>query len=145
MRKTILVVLLLPFMAISQQILPEVERARVVDEILEERFNNLLPQLMDQAGLDMWVLISREYNEDPVLKTMLPATWLNARRRTIILFYRDKQKNTIEKLAVARYDIGKSIKSAWDKEKEPDQWKRLMQLITERNPNKIEILCMSQE
>ena len=137
MRKTILVVLLLPFMAISQQILPEVERARVVDEILEERFNNLLPQLMDQAGLDMWVLISREYNEDPVLKTMLPATWLNARRRTIILFYRDKQKNTIEKLAVARYDIGKSIKSAWDKEKEPDQWKRLMQLITERNPEKI--------
>ena len=133
MRKTILVVLLLPFMAISQQILPEVERARVVDEILEERFNNLLPQLMDQAGLDMWVLISREYNEDPVLKTMLPATWLNARRRTIILFYRDKQKNTIEKLAVARYDIGKSIKSAWDKEKEPDQWKRLMQLIILRN------------
>lgn len=121
----------------SQQILPENKRARVVDEILEERFNILLPKLMDTAEMDMWILISREYNEDPVLKTMLPATWLNARRRTILLFYRDKKNSTIEKLAVARYDVGKSIKSAWDVQKEPDQWKRLLQLITERNPKKI--------
>jgi len=121
----------------AQQILPEVERARVVDEILADRFNNLLPQLMDRADIDMWILISREYNEDPVLRTMLPSTWLNARRRTILLFYRDKAKNTIEKLAVARYNVGENIESAWDKEKEPNQWKRLMQLIAERNPKKI--------
>jgi len=121
----------------AQQILPEQDRAKVVDEILAHRFNNLLPELMDAANIDMWVLISREYNEDAVLKTMLPSTWLNARRRTILLFYRDKAKNTIEKLAVARYNVGDNIQSAWDKEKEPDQWKRLMQLITERNPNTI--------
>ncbi|MEM9647403.1 MAG: M24 family metallopeptidase [Bacteroidota bacterium] len=121
----------------AQQILPEVERARVVDEILEERFTHLLPKLMDQTGIDMWILISREYNEDPVLKTMLPATWLNARRRTILVFYRDKAKNTMERLAVARYNVGKSIVSAWDKEKEPNQWKRLIQLIEERNPKQI--------
>lgn len=121
----------------SQQILPESERARVIDEILDERFNKLLPELMDQTDIDMWILISREYNEDPVLRTMLPATWLNARRRTILLFYRDREKNTIDKLAVARYNVGKNIESAWDKEKEPDQWKRLMQLIEERNPKKI--------
>lgn len=123
--------------ALAQRILPEVERARVVDEILEDRFNNLLPQLMDKTDIDMWILISREYNEDPVLRTMLPSTWLNARRRTILLFYRDKAKNTIEKLAVARYNVGENIESAWDKEKEPNQWKRLMQLIEERNPKKI--------
>lgn len=121
----------------AQQILNEKERAQVIDEILDDRFNNLLPELMDAADLDMWVVISREYNEDPVIKTMLPATWLNARRRTILLFYRDKAKNTIEKLAVARYNVGKNIVSAWDKEKEPNQWKRLMQLISERNPKKI--------
>ena len=121
----------------SQQILSEYERARVVDEILEDRLTNLLPSLMDETSIDMWVIISREYNEDPVLKTMLPATWLNARRRTILLFYRNAKKNTIEKLAVARYNVGKSIVSAWDKEKEPNQWKRLMQLIEERNPTKI--------
>ncbi len=132
-----LLFLLVPYFLFSQQILSEREQAKVIDEILAERFTNLLPQLMDEAGLDMWVLISREYNEDPVLRTMLPATWLNARRRTILLFYRDKENDSIHKLAVARYNVGKNIVSAWDKEKEPDQWKRLVQLIEERNPDKI--------
>ena len=138
MKKIIFLVALVAFQfSNAQQILPESERARVIDEILNDKFNNLLPGLMDQAGIDMWLIISREYNEDPVLRTMLPATWLNARRRTILLFYRDKAKNTIEKLAVARYNVGDNIVSAWDKEQEPDQWKRLMELIVERNPNKI--------
>jgi Xaa-Pro aminopeptidase len=137
MKRIVLALLLGCFYGNAQQILPERERARVVDEILADRFNKLLPKLMDRTGIDMWVLISREYNEDPVLKTMLPATWLNARRRTIILFYRDKTNNSIDKLAVARYNFGENIFSAWDKEKEPDQWKRLIQLIEERNPDKI--------
>ncbi|MEP0265718.1 M24 family metallopeptidase [Dokdonia sp.] len=123
--------------SITAQVVPERERAAIIDEILEDRFNTLLPALMDRSDIDMWVLISREYNEDPVLKTMLPATWLNARRRTILVFYRDKNKNTIEKLAIARYNVGKSITSAWDKEKEPNQWKALTQIIEARNPQKI--------
>jgi Xaa-Pro aminopeptidase len=123
----------------TYSILKERDRAVVKDELLEDRFTNLLPALMDKAGIDMWILIAREYNEDPILKTMLPATWLNARRRTIIVFYRNAAKNTLERLAVARYDIGKSIQSAWDKEKEPNQWKALAEIIKERNPNKIGI------
>lgn len=138
MKKTFFILFLIGFQIMqSQQILPEWQRAQVVDEILVNRFNNLLPALMDTADIDMWIVISREYNEDPVIRTMLPAKWLNARRRTILLFYRDRGKDTIEKLAVARYNVGESIVSAWDKEKEPNQWKRLMQLIEERNPKKI--------
>ncbi|AXT19885.1 M24 family metallopeptidase [Flavobacteriaceae bacterium AU392] len=137
MKKIILLLLICGFQANSQQILSEKDQAKIVDELLAERFNNLLPQLMDRTGIDMWVLISREYNEDPVLRTMLPATWLNARRRTIILFYRNKEKNTLDKLAVARYNFGDNIISAWDKEKEPNQWKRLVELIEERNPKSI--------
>mgnify|MGYP000055940811 CR=1 FL=1 len=135
-----LILLFIFFFQISQaQIVSEKERAILKNAILEDRFTNLLPELMDNANIDMWLLISREYNEDPVLKTMLPATWLNARRRTIIVFYRDKKKNTLERLAVARYDIGKSIKSAWNKEKQPNQWKALVEIIKARNPNKIAV------
>ena len=122
---------------LTHNIVDEKEQAKIRDEILEDRFNNLLPKLMDENEIDMWVVISREYNEDPVIKTMLPSIWLNARRRTILVFYRNKEKNTIEKLAVARYDVGKSIKSAWNKEEEPDQWKALSRIIEERNPTKI--------
>ncbi|WP_405252029.1 M24 family metallopeptidase [Dokdonia sp. Asnod3-C12] len=135
--KTLLLLLLLPFTCMYGQILTERDRADVIDEVLADRFDNLLPTLMDRADIDMWVVISREYNEDPVIKTMLPSTWLNARRRTILVFYRNKEKNTIEKLAVARYNVGKNIISAWDKEKQPDQWARLLEIIEEREPSKI--------
>jgi len=137
--RTIVFVLLFCTQISFAQILPEKERALLKDEILEDRFKNLLPGLMEDANIDMWLLISREYNEDPVLKTMLPATWLNARRRTIIVFYRNKKEKIIERLAVARYNIGKSIQSSWDKEKEPSQWKALVDIIASRNPDKIGI------
>lgn len=125
--------------SLTAQILPERDRAILKDEILADRFNNLLPQLMDDTNIDMWLVISREYNEDPVMRTMLPATWLNARRRTILVFYRNKAENTIEKIAVARYDVGKNITSAWEKEKQPLQWARLVEIIEERKPEKIGI------
>ena len=139
MRTILSMILFLSIQVSVSQILSEKDRAILKDELLEDRFQNLLPQLMDDANLDMWLLISREYNEDPVLKTMLPARWLNARRRTMILFYRNKKQNTIERIAVARYDIGKSIKSAWNKEQEPNQWKALSDIIAKRNPTKIGI------
>lgn len=134
---TLLLLVCLVYTVKAQDILSVRDQAKLIDEILEERFNVLLPKLMDASEIDMWIVISREYNEDPVIRTMLPATWLNARRRTILVFFRDRTKNTIEKLAVARYNVGKSIKSAWDKEKNPDQWARLVEIIKERNPSKI--------
>ena len=139
MRTLLSMILFFSIQVSISQILSEKNRAILKDELLEDRFQNLLPQLMDEANLDMWLLISREYNEDPVLKTMLPARWLNARRRTMILFYRNKEQNTLERIAVARYDIGKSIKSAWNKEQEPNQWKALSDIIAKRNPAKIGI------
>ena len=137
--KKILIIYLLFSMSIQAQIMSEKDRAALKDEILADRFNELLPELMDKTGIDMWVIISREYNEDPVMRTMLPAKWLNARRRTILVFYRDKEHDTIEKLAVARYDVGKNIQSAWNKEEQPDQWQALVDIIEKRNPEKIGI------
>ncbi len=120
-------------------ILPLDERAAVEDRILEERIKTLLPILMRREGIDMWLVISREYNEDPVLRTLLPATWLSARRHTMLVFFDKGEKEGVECLAVARYNVGNTFKSAWDSDKEPNQWKRLVQLIEERKPKKIGI------
>ncbi|MFL0354741.1 M24 family metallopeptidase [Xanthomarina sp. GH4-25] len=132
-------IFILNYSTVKGQVLPERDRAEMRDAILKDRFENVLPKLMDENGIDMWLVIGREYNEDPVMKTMLPATWLNARRRTILVFFRNKATNTIERLAVARYDVGDNITSAWDKEKQPSQWGRLLELIEERDPKTIGI------
>ena len=123
----------------AQQVLPLREQSKVIDEILEDRLNNLLPVLMKETGIDMWILISEEYNEDPVLKTMLPAAWLNARRTTMLVFYQDETTKRFEKMAVARYDVGENIKAAWDMKQFPDQWEALLNIITTRKPGKIGI------
>ena len=139
MKKLLLAALLTAAGFAHAQALPVREQARVVNEILAERLDVLLPELMKKNNVDMWVLISREYNEDPVLKTMLPAEWLNARRRTILVFYQNPTTSKYEKLAIARYDVGTAIKGAWDMKRFPDQWDALADVINTRNPNKIAI------
>ncbi len=120
-------------------ILTPQQQSETIDLWLEERLNNVLPEMMEKTGIDMWLLISREYNEDPVLKTLLPSTWLSARRRTILVMYKAKGALEVEKLAVVRYDVGKSFKKAWFPEQQPNQWERLVEIIRERNPEKIGI------
>jgi Xaa-Pro aminopeptidase len=138
MKKIILAILLLTVSQVqAQEILPLRSQASIIDEINAERFSVLLPKLMEREGIDMWVLISREYNEDPILKTMLPAEWLSARRRTMIVFYHDSAKKVNEQLAIARYNVGEQIKAAWDMKQFPDQWDALIDLIVKRNPKKI--------
>ncbi len=95
------------------KILNERERADIIDEVLADRFDNLLPKLMRREGIDMWILISREYNEDPVMRTMLPAEWLSARRRTVMAFFDKGGTEGIEKMAIALYDVG-ILKASWD-------------------------------
>lgn len=128
---------LIPFLGYSQQILPLKDRAAIIDEIQKDRLENLLPRLMEEADLDMWVLITREYNEDPIIKTLLPPTWLNARRQTILVFSRDKNSGEISSAAITRYPFGKHIPSIWNKEKQPDQWQALADYIVSINPKNI--------
>jgi Xaa-Pro aminopeptidase len=127
-----------PPAAAVPSILPLRERAEVQDRWLAERLDTLVPQLMRREAVDMWILVAGEYDEDPVLATMLPATWLSARRRTILLFHDRGPERGVERLAVARYPAG-SFASAWDPEREPDQWARLAAIVRERDPRAIAI------
>ncbi|TVR30707.1 MAG: aminopeptidase P family protein [Balneolaceae bacterium] len=134
---SLLIVDLLPAQTrndITPHILSMRDRAEVMDRWTEDRLDNLVPELMRRDGIDMWVLVAREYNEDPVLLTMLPATWQSSRRTTILVFFDDGEQ--IERLAVARYNIG-FFETQWFPDQEPDQWKRFGQIVAERDPAKI--------
>ena len=124
-----------PLSAQMPAILDLKQQGKIHDAWLEERVETLLPMLMERTGIDMWILISKEYNEDAVLKTMLPSNWLSARRTTMLVVYYDGDE--IETLACARYDVGAVFKKAWDKDKQPDQWARLAEIISKIKPSKI--------
>lgn len=117
-------------------VLPLRERAALMDRWLDLRLDTVVPELMRREGIDMWIVSAREYNEDPVIETMLPATWMAARRRTILLFYDRGESEGVERLAVARYDVG-PFQRAWNPEEQPDQWQQLADLIAERDPASI--------
>ena len=125
--------------ALKNQILPMRERAEVRNKLLKDRFVSVLPQIMKRNNIDMWVIIAREYNEDPVIRTMLPATWLNARRRTILVVSDPGNNRPLETYAIARYDVGEVFRKSWDPEKQPNQYRALADLIADKNPKKIGI------
>ena len=127
------------------KILPLKEQAQVIDRLLEEKIKTVLPALMRQNNNDMWIVMAREYNEDPVIRTMLPAIWHAARRRTVLAMYDPGDDASVETLAVARYDVGTVFKKSWEKEKQPNQWARLVEIIEEKNPKKIGLNYSSYE
>ena len=68
-------------------ILPVRKQADVFNEILAWRLDNLLPRLMRQEGLDMWLIACFEYDEDPVYMTLVPRPQMSARRLSILVFH----------------------------------------------------------
>ena len=120
-------------------VLPLRERARLEDQMLAERLDQVVPAIMREQKIDMWVLIAREYVEDPVVATMLDAENMHARRRTILLFYDPGLGRPVERFTVSRYGLANLFKPAWDPDQEPDQWRQLGKLIRERQPKRIAI------
>ena len=113
------------------------ERAEVVDAILADRLDRVVPQIMKIHQVDMWILVAREYLEDPVVATMLDARSLRARRRTILVFFDPGGGKPIERLTVSRYGLGGLFKPVWDPDRQPDQWKALAEVVAARNPGRI--------
>lgn len=120
-------------------ILPQRERAALVDKMLKERLDTVIPRLMREQKIAMWVLAAREYFEDPVTATMLDAESFHARRRTILVFFDPGGGKPVERLTVSRYGMGGLFAPAWDPAQQPDQWQALAALISERDPATIAV------
>ncbi len=115
------------------------ERAALENRILRERLDTLIPQIMREEGIDMWLLVAREYFEEPVIATMLDAENMHARRRTILIFRDPGNGQPVERLTVSRYGLGGLFEPTWDPDAQPDQWQAVADLIAAKNPKKIAI------
>ena len=114
-------------------------RAATENHILAERLDTLVPAIMREQGIDLWLLVAREYFEEPVVASMLDAENMHARRSTILIFHDPGEGKPIERLTVSRYGLGGLFAPAWDPSKQPDQWQAVADIIAARDPAKIAI------
>ncbi len=128
----------------SEKILPLRRQADVTNEWLRRRLQKILPQVMRRAGIDMWIVASREYNEDPVLMSLLPAPMMSARRRTVLVFHAPEE-GPFEAMAIANAGIGLDgyYRAMWVKDQMAEaaetQESCLRRVVSDRNPQRIGI------
>lgn len=70
------------------------EQFALQDTILQERLDTILPEVMKRSKADCWIIASKEYNEDILFDAITPASYLTARRITILIFL--KEQDTIQ-------------------------------------------------
>jgi Xaa-Pro aminopeptidase len=137
-----------PIIAMSEteQVAPAVppilsarERAETENRILAARLDTAIPAIMRAEGIDLWLLVAREYFEEPVVASMLDAESMHARRRTILIFHDPGGGKPVERLTVSRYGLGGLFAPAWDPAKQPDQWQAAADLVAARNPARIAV------
>ncbi|WP_228517788.1 M24 family metallopeptidase [Aliidiomarina indica] len=119
-------------------ILPPRARIAPENDMLTDRLENLLPQLMEEQDIDMWLVLNREKAEDPIYFTLVPQPTFAARRTTMLVFNR-LEDGTVERLTVNRYPLGAPYEAAWQGGSLDEQWQALGDLIVSKNPNNIGI------
>lgn len=138
MKRALLALLLATPLFAQPAVLPERARPDAVNAMLKDRLDHLLPALMRETGIDMWVVINREYAEDPLYLTLVPEPVFSARRTTMLVFF-DRGEKGVERLTVSRYPMPGYYDAAWQGGDLDAQWTRLGEVIRERNPKKIAV------
>jgi hypothetical protein len=132
----------------------EREQATIRQDWLRLRLDRVLPRLMRQHGVDMWIIPVREYNEDPVFWSLVSPTTMAARRRTIYVFFDRGQEQVIERIAIGGTSQGglytvyrdpdAAVGTAGTSRRPaepfgPDQWKLLTNVVQQRDPRSIAV------
>lgn len=123
-------------MSVRNNILPLQVRDQMQDQWLQRRLATILPAIMAKHQMDMWVIIGREYQEDPIMETLFPAAIDSSRRLTIIVFVLNEDQ-TVDRLVIhTNPDFEPFYRPVWEPAKE-DQWGCLARIVSEKKPKHI--------
>jgi hypothetical protein len=107
---------------------------------LKTRLESVLPALMRKHGVAMWIVVCREYNEDPAFFSLVAPSVMAARRRTILVFNDLGEAKGVERLALGGGSSGGLYQVYRDPELENRelwgnaQWATLRRLVDDRKP-----------
>jgi Xaa-Pro aminopeptidase len=126
------------------------EQAALQQQWLQYRLDSVLPGLMRQNSVEMWIVAMREYNEDPVFWALVSPTTMFARRRSIYVFT-DRGSKGIERLALGGGSQGGVYEAYVARDtvdptigRRPElvgqgQWDLLTKVVRERDPKTIAV------
>jgi len=110
---------------------------------VRKRVTEVLPALMAEYDVEMWILSMREYGEDPVFWSMTSPTTFAARRRSIYVFHRTPDGG-FDRLALGGGDQGGIFQAFRSTRPAPtaetgelwgdEQWALLRELVEDRDP-----------
>ncbi len=122
---------------IHKGILPLSKQSQLSTEILKERLDKILPSAMKSTNIDTWIIISKEYGEDPIFNTFTTWDMPRARRLNFLIFKYDKETNRIQSysIGITSPEMNKIYQDY--KLKEEKEWITLNRLLNELNPNVI--------
>jgi hypothetical protein len=130
------------------------EQAEIQQGWLQLRLERVLPRLMREYGVDMWIIPMREYNEDPVFVGLVSPTTVAARRRTIYIFCDRGPEEGVERIAIGGNSQGGLYRVVRDpqaatgaaagQERQaepfgPDQWNLLPPVLEACDPETIAV------
>jgi Xaa-Pro aminopeptidase len=121
----------------AERVLTHREQHALVRSWIEKRFDTVLPELMAREGIDMWIIVSREYNDDPVFRSMAPLTTFSSRRRTILVFYNPGGGRPVERVSIGRFDYDRLYTLV--PTHNDAQYEGLRKFVEERDPRVIGI------
>jgi len=114
----------------TSRVLTHREQATLQYGWIAQRFKTVLPALMRRERIDMWIIVSREYNDDPVFRSMSPVTTYSSRRRTILVFF--DRGDAVEHLSIGRFDYDGLF--TLEKTDNDGQWAGLRKVVDARDP-----------
>jgi Xaa-Pro aminopeptidase len=126
--------------ATPERLPPLREQDRVRQEWVKQRLERFLPGLLRRHGVAMWLVVCREYNEDPAFFALVSPSVMAARRRTILVFHDRGAEQGVERLALGGGSSGGLYQVYRDPEVESrelwgqGQWALLRKLVEERKP-----------
>lgn len=94
------------------------EQAALQDQILKERLDFLLPKVMANSEADAWIIASKEYHEDLLFPLLVPASYLTARRITILAFVKDHGNIRRFSISLPDEDLEQYYEPYYDYQKE---------------------------
>nr|MDQ3310046.1 Xaa-Pro aminopeptidase [Gemmatimonadota bacterium] len=130
------------------------EQAATRQEWLRLRLERVLPRLMREHNVGMWIIPVREYNEDPVFSSLVSPTTMAARRRTIYVFCDRGPERGVERIAIGGTAQGGLYRVVRDPHAQmgaagaqrrlaepfgPEQWKLLPPVVEQCDPRTIQL------